>query len=268
MVLRQKLLKLKRIIKRCSSCLIAFSGGVDSVFLLKVASQVLPKDKILAVTASSAIYPKEELQFSKRMAKYFGIRHKIITTGELKNKKFTANPANRCYYCKEMLFLRLRDLAKETNSNFVLDASNLSDKSDFRPGTKAKMELNVRSPLQEAGLSKEEIRNLSKKLKLDTWDKPALACLASRIPYGIKITPAVLRRINKAELYLRGLGVKQVRLRHHGKLCRIETDKKGLPVLISKRKLIIDKLNKLGYNYVTLDLEGYRTGSLNEVIKT
>ena len=267
MTLRQKLTCLKKIINEYGSCLVAFSGGVDSVFLLKIASGVLPRDKILAVTATSEIYPIEELLFSRKIAKSLGIRHKIIATGELKNKKFVVNPVDRCYFCKEMLFRKLQNMARKAKLNFVLDGSNLSDKSDFRPGNKAKMKLNVRSPLQEAKFTKTDIRDLSRRLKLITWNKPSLACLASRIPYGTKISPAILSRINQAEIYLRSLGVKQVRLRHYGGVCRIETGEKDLPVLIKKRQQLVDKLNKLGYNYVTLDLEGYRTGSLNEVIK-
>ena len=267
MTLQQKLSRLKKIIKNYGSCLIAFSGGVDSVFLLKIASSVLPLDKILAVTATSPIYPKEELLFSKKIARSFGVRHKIIVTSELRNRKFFSNKVKRCYYCKEMLFSKLQDMAKESKLNFVLDASNLSDRSDFRPGNIAKIKLNVRSPLQEAKLTKQDLRNLSKTLRLVTWDKPSFACLASRIPYGIKITSAVLSRINQAEKYIRGLGIRQVRLRHYGQTCRIETEVKDMAILVSKRNQLVDKLKKLGYNYVTVDLEGYRTGSLNEVIK-
>jgi uncharacterized protein len=228
---------------------------------------VVPQDKILAVTAYSATYPKEELLFAKDIARTFGVRHKIIKTYELEDKKFTANPVNRCYFCKKELFSRLKDMAKKFKLNFVADASNISDKEDFRPGNKAKGKLKIRSPLQEAGISKEDIRLLSKRLGLSTWDKPALACLASRIPYGRKITSRILARINKAEVFLRQLGFLQVRLRHYNGLCRIEVFKDDIPKLISKHDLIVEKLKRLGYNYVTVDLEGYRTGSLNEVIK-
>lgn len=267
MDLKKKFSKLKKIIKEIDSVLIAYSGGVDSAFLLRVASEVLPKGNLLAVTANSATYPKEELLFSKRLAKSLRVRHKIIQTDELKDKRFTANPINRCYYCKSELFQKLKGLSKKFKLNFVADASNVSDKSDFRPGSRAKKELKVRSPLQEAGLSKDEIRKLSRKLGLPTWDKPAQACLASRIPYGRNISPEVLNRIDKAEVYLRSLGLKQVRLRHYNGLCRIEVFYDDIPKLMQKRNLIVERLKELGYNYITVDLEGYRSGSMNEVRK-
>jgi len=187
-MLEDKFAKLKKIISDAGSCLIAFSGGGDSAFLLKTASLVLPKEKILAVTADSATYPKEELAFASKFARALGVRHKVINTLELKDSRFIANPPERCYFCKRELFSRLKDMARKESLKFVFDASNISDKCDFRPGTKAKNELGARSPLQDAGITKSEIRILSKKLGLNTWDKPALACLASRIPYGTVIS--------------------------------------------------------------------------------
>lgn len=267
MELEKKLSKLKKIILKMDSVLVAYSGGADSTFLLKVALEVLPKNKILAVTADSATYPKEELLFSKHIAKQLGARHKIINTRELENKKFISNPIKRCYFCKKELFSRLQEIAGINKLNFVADASNTSDKKDFRPGNQAKRELKIRSPLQEAGFNKEDIRLLSKKLGLVTWDKPSLACLASRIPYGSRISSYLLKRINNAEAYLKNVGFKQVRLRHYNGLCRIEVFKKDIPTLVKKRNLIVKKLRRLGYNYVTVDLEGYRTGSMNEVVK-
>ncbi len=248
------------------SVLIAFSGGTDSTFLLKIAQGVLGR-KTLAVTAVSATYPEEELAAAKKIAKSLNVRHKIIRTKELRNKNFYSNPVDRCYFCKKELFVQLRSIASREKISFVLDASNLTDKKDFRPGDRAKKECKVRSPLQEAGLTKEDIRQLSKRLKLITWDKPSLACLASRIPYGREISSRLLRRIHQGERFLRNLGFKQVRLRHFDHSCRIETPEKDLPNLFKRRKVIIENLKRLGYNYVTIDLEGYRTGSLNEVIK-
>lgn len=262
-----KLEKLKRILRRMGSVVIAFSGGADSSFLLKVASKVLPQDKVLAVTAVSATYPREELLFAQKIAKSLVVRHKIIRTDELNDKRFIANPPNRCYFCKLELFSRLKNIAKQYKINFVIDATNLSDKSDFRPGNIAKRKLKIRSPLQEAGLVKEEIRQISRKLGLASWNKPSLACLASRIPYGAEISPRVLGRINQAEVYLRRLGFKQVRLRHYDHGCRIEVTNDDLWRLVKNRKQVIAKLKKLGYNYISLDLEGYRSGSMNEVIK-
>lgn len=259
----KKLSKLKKIISGMDSCLVSFSGGVDSSFLLKVASGVLRKRKVLAVTAVSATYPKEELLFARKLANNLGVRHKIIRTYETHNKKFLLNPVNRCYFCKKELFSTLQSIARNNRINFVVDGSNMSDKRDFRPGVKAKKEFNIRSPLGEAGFSKEDIRRMSKKMGLITWDKPSLACLASRIPYGIKITPELLEVVDKSEKILRGIGCRQSRVRHHGELCRIEVDRVDMPKVLKKRDLIIEKLQKLGYNYITLDLEGYRTGSLN-----
>ena len=267
MSLYKKADKLKKLILKYNSCLIAFSGGVDSSFLLKMTAETLPKKRLLAITAVSPTYPKEELTHAKEIAKLIGVRHKIIRTYEEKNKNFISNPANRCYFCKKELFSRLKKIARNEKLKTVLDASNASDKLDYRPGSIAKNELKIRSPLQAAGFTKDDIRKFSRKLKLPTWDKPSLACLASRIPYGVKISPVILNRINKGELFLRSLGFKQVRIRDYGYYCRIEVDKNKLPGLISKPNLIVNRLKKLGYNYVTVDLEGYRTGSMNEVVR-
>lgn len=267
MGLAEKLARFRKIILKCDSVLVAFSGGVDSAFLLKVSLDVLPERKVLAVTAVSPTYPQEELSFSKRLAGKLGARHKVIKTYELEGKEFVSNPVNRCYYCKTELFSKLRNIASRFKLNFVVDGTSLSDKSDFRPGSIAKQELGIRSPLLEAGFTKEDIRKLSRKMGLATWDKPSLACLASRIPYGIKINHDILGRVNRAETYLRSLGFKQVRLRHYNGLCRIEVCQREIPYLLRKRDEVVDKLKKIGYNYITVDLEGYRTGSMNEVIK-
>ena len=261
-----KLKKLKSILKEMGSVLVAYSAGVDSTFLLKVARDCLGS-KVLAVTADSPTYQRQELKFSKKMARELGVRHKVIKTLELEDKNFIKNPVDRCYFCKSELFSRLRKIAKDSRLNFVVDASNVSDKKDFRPGSIAKNELGVRSPLQEARFTKEDIRIFSKKFGLKTWDKPPIACLASRIPYGSKISSPVLSRINKAEEFLRKAGFKQVRLRHYDGLCRIEVAKSEISLLAHKSNLVVDRLKKMGYNYITLDLEGYRTGSMNEVIK-
>lgn len=259
----EKLKKLERIIREMGSCLIAFSGGVDSTFLLKVVSQILPKTKLLAVTADSPTYPKEELKESKKISRSLGVRQKIIKTQELKENNFIRNPLNRCYFCKKELFGRLKKMAKRYKLHYVVDATNVSDKKDYRPGTQAKKELGVRSPLLEAGIDKEEIRRYSKKLGLFTWNKPQLACLASRIPYGRRIELPLLKRIASAESFLKKLGFSQVRVRHYNGFCRIEVAKNDLPALITRRQPIVKNLRRLGYHYITLDLEGYRPGSMN-----
>lgn len=257
-----KIEKLKTILKDMGSVLLAYSGGADSTFLLAVGRDVLGR-KILAVTAKSPAYPDEELAFSRRMAKSLGVKHRIIMTRELSNRKFLANTLDRCYFCKKELFKELTKIARKNRINFVIDATNLSDRDDFRPGNKAKEEFGVRSPLAEAGFSKDDIRRTSRKLGVVTWDKPSLACLASRIPYGRKISSSVLGQIKRGEVLLKGLGFSQVRLRHYNGLCRIEVNKKDIPRLINKANQVVDKLKEIGYNYVTVDLEGYRTGSMN-----
>jgi len=259
----KKLKKLKEILKKMDSVLIAYSGGVDSNFLVKVALDTLGRNKVLAVTADSVIFPKEELIFSCKMAKLLGLKHKIIKTKEFKDKRFIANLSNRCYFCKQELFRKLKNIAQENKINFVIDGSNISDKKDFRPGEKAKKEYKIRSPLQEAGFTKEDIRYFSKRLGLITWNKPTLACLASRIPYGIKISSFLLKKINSAERFLRRYGFSTVRVRHYHHLCRIEVLKEDIPRLIKQVQRIVSYFKKLGYQYVTVDLEGYRTGSLN-----
>ena len=266
MNLQHKLICLKRIISEYKSCLVAFSGGQDSALLLKICSLVLPKGKLLAVTAVSATYPQGELANARILAKDIGVRLKVIKTAELDNKNFTANSIKRCYFCKKELFTKLIALARSNKLNFVLDASNASDQADYRPGSIAKEELKVKSPLLEAGFSKGDIRNLSLQLGLSSWNKPSLACLASRIPYGTRITAGVLQHIDRAESYLHSLGFRQVRLRHYNGLCRIEVGKNEMCRLLNKRQVIANKFKKIGYHYITLDLEGYRTGSLNEVI--
>lgn len=261
-----KFRKLKDILERMGRVLIAFSAGSDSAFLLKVASYVLPANT-LAVTAISPTYPAGELRQAKRLAKEMKVKLMVIRTNELDDLKFKINPKNRCYYCKKELFAKIRRIARKYNIKYILDGSNLDDKSDFRPGSRAKKEFKVRSPLSEAGLNKKEIRELSRKLGLETWDKAALACLASRIPYGQMIKRRDLSRIDRAEGFLRSLGFKQVRLRHYGELARIEVERPKIMRLLKPgvRDKIIDRLKKLGYNYVTVDLAGYRTGSLNPV---
>ena len=263
-----KVKKLEEILQSMGRVLVAYSGGVDSTFLIKTAKDMLGKDNVLAVTAESATYPLSELKDAKKNAKNIGVRHLIIHTNEFEDNNFISNPPDRCYYCKKELFNKLKSIAKKENIDFIVDASNMDDLNDYRPGTKAKKELGIRSPLQEAGFNKSDIRQFSKKISLNTWAKPAMACLASRLPYGEKIEVDTLRRIELAEDFLQRLGFKQVRVRCHGNMARIEVLPKDIKLLIKNgvRDKIIAHLKKLGFAFITLDLQGYRTGSLNEAI--
>ena len=245
------------------SVAIAFSGGVDSSFLVKTAFDVLGENSV-AITAASSTYPQRELKEAKNFAKSIGIKHLIINSEETEIKNFSKNPINRCYYCKKELFLKIRDIAKENNLNFILDGSNADDISDYRPGKQALKELGIKSPLKEVGITKSEIRELSNKMKLDTWDKSAFACLASRFPYGEKITKTKLKKVEKAESFLHSLGIKQFRVRYIGDTARIEVLKNDFDKIIKNSDNIIKYFKKLGFTYITLDLHGYRSGSLNE----
>ncbi|MEW6088780.1 MAG: ATP-dependent sacrificial sulfur transferase LarE [bacterium] len=264
-ILKEKFERLKKNIKKMGAFILAYSGGADSAFLLKVGHDVLGRN-ILAVTAQSETYPARELKEAVKLAKAIEARHMVIKTKELNNKNFKSNPPDRCYFCKLELFAKLADIAGKENIKWICDGTNRDDLKDVRPGRQAAKEFGVRSPLLEAGLTKEDIRRLSRELGLPTWNKPSMACLSSRIPYGEEITKENLVKIEKAEKFISILGFKSFRVRVHGNLARIELEALAIERLNRKniREKIINKFKSLGFVYVTLDLQGYRTGSMNE----
>lgn len=263
--MNEKLENLKKILKDLKKVLIAYSGGVDSTFLLKVAVDTLGKENVLAVTATSPTYTPEELELAKEFTHELEVEHLVIKSHEFDDPNFVKNPPNRCYFCKKELFSKLKALAED---KVVIDASNIDDLSDYRPGTKAKEELGIKSPLQMAKITKDEIRALSKEMGLKTFDHPAMACLSSRIPYGEEIKEETLKKIYEGEKFIRSLGFKNVRLRHHQSIARIEIAKDEMDNFSEDMADKIDnKLKELGYLYITLDLAGYQMGSMNETLK-
>lgn len=259
--------KLYRYLKSLGSIAVAFSGGVDSSFLAKCASEALGHNMI-AVTARSCSFPARELHESVEFADKHNIHQIIIDSGELDVDGYSENTADRCYYCKKELFRRIIKLADSKNIKYTAEGSNMDDLDDYRPGLKAVKELGVVSPLRYAGLNKDDIRKLSKEMGLNTWDKPSFACLASRIPYGQRITAEKLSVVDKAEQFLINMGFKQVRVRHYGNTARIELPAEDIPRVLDggNREDICTELMKLGFTYVTLDLNGYVSGSMNKEI--
>lgn len=262
-----KIDRLHNILKKMKKVLVAYSGGVDSTFLLKTALDVLGKDNVLAVVAASKTYPSSEVALALKLAKRLKADLLLIKTEELSDPRFAKNPLKRCFYCKLELFSKLKEIAKKKGYNHVVDGSNYDDRLDFRPGAKAGKKLGVQSPLKDAFITKKEIRKHARKLKLPNWDKPSMACLASRIPYGVNINGGILKKIGAAEAFLKEKYFKQVRVRHHGNVARIEVPLVELKFLLNPAvsKKIAEKLKKIGYTYITFDIEGFRSGSMNLV---
>ena len=263
--MNDKVDQLQDILQSLDPFLVAYSGGVDSTLLLKVAQDILKKE-ITGVIVDSPILPRSELEDARTIAAEIGINLIEMQTNEMDLPDFIDNSAQRCYYCKDHRYQMLSRFATEKGYKNIIDGSNHDDLSDHRPGHKAAEENNVRSPLQEAGFTKAEIRQLARDLDLPNWNKPSSACLASRVPYGTAITTELLAQVERAEDYLSSLGFTEFRVRHHGEIARIEVPKESFKSVLQQKSTIVSALERIGFSYITLDIKGFRSGSMNEVI--
>ena len=267
MTTEHKINVLKDIIKNLGSVVIAYSGGIDSTFLTKIAYDVLG-NKALAVTGHSDVNSNMDLHDAEKYAEEIGIEHLIIPTEEVNSSDFNKNDKNRCFYCKTELFSKCLSIAEEKGYSYVIEGSNFDDLDDYRPGMKASCDLNIKQPIVKAKITKAEIREYLHSIDYSIWNKPASPCLSSRIPYGNKITGEKLRMVEDGELFLQSYGFYNMRVRHHDKIARIEVDVKDFEIITTNNIEITEHFNSIGFDYVTLDLKGFRTGSMNEVINT
>ena len=264
--IEHRLRELESTVTPYGSALVAFSGGVDSSLALAIAARALPREKVLAVTSNNETYLPSELDLASGLAGSLGVEHLVVNTRELDDPNYSSNPTNRCYFCKSTLYSDLEALAEERGYGCVVDGANADDEGDYRPGRKAAKELGVVSPLSRVGVGKEEVRELAKYLGLPSWDKPALACLSSRFPYGQEITPEKLTQVARAEEFMRSRGFGQVRVRHHGEIARLEVGPEEIERAFAEREEISAELKDAGFLYVALELDGYKSGSLNATL--
>ncbi len=257
--MKKKVGNLEDVLKKLKKVVISFSGGVDSTFLLKVAVDTLGKENVLPVICIFPVFPEEEIKGAEKISEEIGVKLLKIKTNQMKDKKFISNPPDRCFYCKRIMLTEIEKIRKKYGFNKIVDGANKDDENDYRPGEKAKEEFGVVSPLKEAGIGKKEIREYSKKMGLSVWDKPSFSCLATRIPYGEKITEEKLKKVEEGENIFKKLGFKVVRLRYYSEeLVRIEVGKEEIENVFIKRKEIVNQLKNLGFKHITVDLEGYR----------